>query len=521
MLLADLQHLGENLRPVASGVGVDDGAGIAIGRDQMVVVVEQATRDREELCGLGNRGLNFLPIRVRPEHRRADSHLLHGGAEIGRLAADRRTAENAAIGVIAILLPIVVAIAVAMRLVTKIGNLHRLAALQRAAECLDAGNGQVTSAIDIKRPLFAGQNFAREIVKRPEIAAPVARPLSQFAKPFPAGIDLHHRRLSGRSKPQPHAVVADLKRAQSAPNPLLVTVVGGRPHEVADDAAIAHLDERRRHGSVVCSLRSKVTGEARAAAERLDRHRPGAGDRHHRAQRMRAVIMEIEPASPAMDRVSRPDGNAVDIGVCERAALVNIFVFGVHQVTEEALFPAVGKPHVGGSEGVILREVVNELALLNLFDQLHALCHGEEAGNLGKNMLAGLKTLDRVRPVSGTEGRKKNRIEILLEELVLIVGDERARIGLEEVGPHVLVEVATRHDIDIEELAGVEKAHAPAKPPNTQAQSLFRVKNSGGKLSLCHSHLEGISEGIERSVPGGNRTTIKLPLKMKNFNRKR
>ena len=77
----------------------------------------------------------------------------------------------------------------------------------------------------------------------------------------------------------------------------------GRAHQVADHAAVVHLDQGGRHGSVVRAVAAQVAGDPRRGREGLDQGRPRAGDDHDRAQGVRAIVVEVEPAADAQTPV--------------------------------------------------------------------------------------------------------------------------------------------------------------------------------------------------------------------------
>ena len=309
--------------------------------------------------------------------------------------------------------------------------------------------------------------------------------LRQFAEPFPFRVHGHHRCAPRGAEAQAHAVAADFEGPARPPYPLAVGVVGRRAHEVAHHAAVVHLDERGGHRAVL-GPRFQITRETRLHGERLDRDRARSGDGHDGAERMGAVVVEVEPAPPVVDRVSRHHRHAVDVGVGERAALVDIFVFGVHQVAEQTLPPAVGQPHVGGGVGIVLGQVVDALAPLDLLDQPYPLGRREKRGHLGEDMLARLQALDRVGGVRRAEGGEQDRVEILTEEGFGIVGHEGAGAGGLEMLAHVRVEVAARDHVDVEERAGLEEIHSPSEPPDAEPDPLVRVEDARRCFFHCH-----------------------------------
>ena len=179
-----------------------------------------------------------------------------------------------------------------------------------------------------------------------------------------------------------------------------------------------------------------------------------------------------------MDRVPGFYRNSICIGVGEAEEFVDIFVFGIHEFAKQAFLPPVRQPHVCGGERIVFRQIINQLPLFDFFHQFHALGHREECSYLRKHMFACLQALDGIVCVGWAECGEQHRIEILLQELIRIRCGECSGVGMEEFVAHVLVVVAARDNIDVEELAGLIETHSPSKTPDSKTNSFFGVEYS-------------------------------------------
>jgi hypothetical protein len=100
-------------------------------------------------------------------------------------------------------------------------------------------------------------------------------------------------------------------------------------------------------------------------------------------------------------------------------------------------------------------------------------------------MFACLQALDGIVCVGWAECGEQHRIEVLLQELIRIRCGECSGVGMEEFVSHVLVVVAARDNIDVEELAGLIETHSPSKTPDSKTNSFFGVEYSDF-LNLFH-----------------------------------
>ena len=262
-------------------------------------------------------------------------------------------------------------------------------------------------------------------------------------------------------------------------------VAGGGAHEVADHAAVVHLDERGAGGSLADALQEAVEGDVAGGCGHADG--AGAGDGHDGAKRVGVVVVVVEEGAPVVDGPAWLDGHAaVDVpGVAEGAALVDVVVFGVHEVAEESLLPELAQEEVLAGEGVVLQQVVDLAALLDGLDDGDALGGREEGRHLAHDVLAGLQRLDGVAGVVAEEGGDEDGVEVLGEEVVLVVSHIGVRRDAGEVLAHHGGYVATGDDLDVERPGGVDEVEPASQAPDAQAYLAVGAKRKVHGVLLC------------------------------------
>ncbi len=102
--------------------------------------------------------------------------------------------------------------------------------------------------------------------------------LRQLAEGIPAGHHLKLRRAATATQAQPQAAIHELGRAFGAPKALDVRVVGRRPHQVADDGAVRHADQRGGDSSLALGIHRQVARQPLRAGEGDDASGPGTAD---------------------------------------------------------------------------------------------------------------------------------------------------------------------------------------------------------------------------------------------------
>ena len=127
-------------------------------------------------------------------------------------------------------------------------------------------------------------------------------------------------------------------------------------------------------------------------------------------------------------------------------------------------------------ERIVFGENINEFTLLDFLHQPDPLGHCVKRGDLRQHMLAGAQTGNRVVRVRDTIRGQQHGIEVHRQKLGGISRNVRTGIRFQKTIAHVLVVIATSHNIEIQRPATVVERRPASQSPNSQANLFVGLK---------------------------------------------
>ena len=164
------------------------------------------------------------------------------------------------------------------------------------ADVLEVGQrirrGQRAGGIDVPWGFFARKDFARKVIEFPEVAAAVSHGVRQIAECGPFGLHVQDASMAGTADAD-IAIVCEIKKTARAPDALGMCVARTCADEIANDTAVAHVDERRADTCAASRRNEARQGLFNFVGD--DAFGPKTRDLHDGAERMRVVVLRMIP----------------------------------------------------------------------------------------------------------------------------------------------------------------------------------------------------------------------------------
>ena len=173
-----------------------------------------------------------------------------------------------------------------------------------------------------------------------------------------------------------------------------------------------------------------------------------------------------------MGDIPRLDGVAVQVGVTQSPAIVDIIELSVRKFPEISFTPEFFDKLVG----VIFCKAVDLAAFFHGIDQSHTIGGSEKGGDFADDMFSGAQGFYGILSVVGEKGRHKDNIKILFQKFIFIPGDKGVGAEFAEIGTESFVEITPGDDLKVQLFALRDECPSPSKSPNAQTNLFLSFK---------------------------------------------
>ena len=188
-----LEHFIEDTCGHGSGIGIGNLPRGFVSLLKVRNIVFNFLQQQAQLLGVLHRIFDFVPVHQRAVIGGVLDEVAHRQREFGSEIRVVALWEEAVDVIKTVLFPVILSIGFALGFFAEIRHDLWLTILHRGTQREDACAGAVGRAVNCERRGDALENFAREIIEHPEIAAAVARRRRDLAQFIPLGIHIEFR----------------------------------------------------------------------------------------------------------------------------------------------------------------------------------------------------------------------------------------------------------------------------------------------------------------------------------------